>query len=102
MEVSMRNFWRSIFLLTACFGFGLYGFLIVFSQKKEPAKPDSLNKNQPRLGCSAATANSGEKMTYLLGSELSSEDKKRMEEDGYGKMAIPKGEVKRAKKIRAQ
>lgn len=98
----MRNNLRLIFLVSLCCAFAVSGFSFIFSHESKPI-PESFseNKNLPSLACSASAKNKGEKMTYLLGeSELSSEDKKRIE-GSYGKLTIPKGEVRRAKKIRA-
>ena len=58
------------------------------------------NQMSPTLQCSAKNSG-GEKPTYLVGaSNLSAAEKQRIKNE-YGTLAIPKGEAKRAKQIRA-
>src|SRR5829696_7483739 len=66
----------------------------------KPQNSVTPNQMPPTLQCSAK--NSGdEKPTYLVGAtNLSTAEKKRIENE-YGTLQIPKGEARRAKKIRA-
>jgi hypothetical protein len=93
--------------ITFFFGIGVIPLAIV-SARREPATIIPLptatapipNQSPQTLQCSAKNAGN-EKPTYLVGAaNLSASEKKRIKNE-YGTLAIPKGETKRAEKIRA-
>lgn len=70
-----------------------------FAQRKRKPVPAPAPVT-PSLTCTPANIASNEKMTYLVGASMTSEDKARIK-DKWGVLTVPLGETEHAKEIRA-